>query len=152
MFDSELWSLTKTDIACLERCQNWFIRKVFHLPKFSSHLLLLKISGLISVENEIAKRKLFFFARMALSTSDTVLCKLFQARVGNFLTIQNNSFGFIKDVVFFMHKYSLPVTDLTTGLKTEYFLHILIGRELLNLALRPIKIMHGQCMPPCIKI
>ena len=87
--------------------QNWFIRKVFHLPKFSSHLLLLKISGLISVENEIAKCKLFFFARMALSTSDTVLCKLFQARVRSFLTIQNNSFGFIKDVVFFMHKYSL---------------------------------------------
>ena len=92
VFGSELWSLTKTDIACLECCQNWFIRKVFHLSKFSSHLLLLKISGLISVENEIAKRKLFFFARMALST---------------FLTIQNNSFGFMKDVVFFMHKYSL---------------------------------------------
>ena len=47
VFGSELWSLTKTDIACLERCQNWFIRTVFHLPKFSSHLLLLKISGLI---------------------------------------------------------------------------------------------------------
>ena len=44
---------------------------------------------------------------MALSTSDTVLCKLFQARIRSFLTIQNNSFGFIKDVVFFMHKYSL---------------------------------------------
>ena len=107
VFGSELWSLTKTDIACLERCQNWFIRKVFHLPKFSNHLLLLKISGLISVENEIAKRKLFFFARMALSTSDTVLCKLSQARVRGFLTTQNNSFGFVKDVVFFMHKYSL---------------------------------------------
>ena len=51
--------------------------------------------------------KLFSFARMALSTSDTVLCKLFQARVRSFLTIQNNSFCFIKDVVFFMHKYSL---------------------------------------------
>ena len=107
VFGSELWSLTKTDIACLEHCQNWFIRKVLHLPKFSSHLLLLKISGLISVKNEIAKRKLFFFARMALSTSNTVLCKLFQARVKSFFTIENNSSGFIKDVVFFMHKYSL---------------------------------------------
>ena len=35
-----------------------------------------KISGLISVENEIAKRKLFLFVRMALSTSNTVLCKI----------------------------------------------------------------------------
>ena len=96
VFGSELWSLTKTDVVCLERCQNWFVRKVFN----SSHLLLLKISGLISVENEIAKRKLFFFARVALSTSDTVLGKLFQARVRSFLSIQNNSFGFIKDVVF----------------------------------------------------
>ena len=81
VFGSELWLLTKTDIVCLERCQNWFVITVFNLPKFSSHLLLLKIFGLISVENEIAKRKLFFFARMALSTSDTVLCKHFQARV-----------------------------------------------------------------------
>ena len=106
MFGSELWSLTRADIACLERCQNWFIRKVFNLPKFSSHLLLLKISGLISFENEIAKRKLFFFARMALSTSNTVLCKLFQARIRSFLTIQNNLLGFIKDVVFFMHFFT----------------------------------------------
>ena len=60
VFSSERWSLTKTDIACFECCQNWFIRKVFNLPKFSSHLFLLKISGLISVENEIAKRKLLF--------------------------------------------------------------------------------------------
>ena len=111
VFGSELWSLTKTDVACLERCQNWFVRKVFNLPKFSIHLLLLKISGLISLENEIAKRKLFFFARMALSTSDTVLGKLFQARVRSFLSIQNNSFGFIKNVVFLMHKYSLSVSD-----------------------------------------
>ena len=81
VFDSELWSITKTDIACLEHCQNRFIRKVFNLPKFSSHLPLLKISSLISVENGAAKRKLIFFARMALSTSDTVLCKLFQVRV-----------------------------------------------------------------------
>ena len=36
VFGSDLWSLTKTDIACFEHCQNWFIRKVFHLPKFSS--------------------------------------------------------------------------------------------------------------------
>ena len=51
VFGSELWSLTKTDVACLERCKNWFIRKVFNLPKFTRQLLLLKISGLISVEN-----------------------------------------------------------------------------------------------------
>ena len=37
VFGTEPWSLTKADIACLERCQNWFIRKVFNLPKFSSH-------------------------------------------------------------------------------------------------------------------
>ena len=44
---------------------------------------------------------------MASSASDTALCKLFQARVRSFLTLQNNSLGFIKDVAFFMHKYSL---------------------------------------------
>ena len=27
VFGSELWSLTKTDVACLERCQNWVCQK-----------------------------------------------------------------------------------------------------------------------------
>ena len=106
---------------------------MFNLPKFSSHLLLLKISGLTSAENEIAKRKSFIFAGMALSTSDTVLCKLFQAALRNFLTMQNNSFGFMKDVVFLMHKYSLG-DYFDNWTRTRYFLRILIGRELLNLA------------------
>ena len=44
---------------------------------------------------------------MALTTSDTVLTKFFQARIRRFLTIQNNSFCFVKRVVFFMHKYNL---------------------------------------------
>ena len=84
MFGSELWYLTKTDIACFERCQNWFIRKVFNLPKFFSHLLLLKISSLISVENEISgsHQELFDYP--------------------------DNTFGFIKDVVFLMHKLAIP--------------------------------------------
>ena len=39
VFGSELWSLTKTDIACLERCQNWFIRKVFNFSGSRQELL-----------------------------------------------------------------------------------------------------------------
>ena len=34
VFGSELWSLTKTDVACLERCQNWFVRKCLIYPNF----------------------------------------------------------------------------------------------------------------------
>ena len=77
VFGSELLPLTKTDVDCRGRCQNWFITKVFHLPKFSSsHLLLLKISGLRSGKIEIARLKLFFFARIALSTSDVHFFRL----------------------------------------------------------------------------
>ena len=60
VFGSELWSLTKTDIACLEHCQNWFIRKVFNLPKFSSHLFLVKISGLYISWKWNCKTKVIF--------------------------------------------------------------------------------------------
>ena len=32
LFGSELWNLAPSDIEKLERCQRWFVRKVFYLP------------------------------------------------------------------------------------------------------------------------
>ena len=63
LFGSELWILSQTQVLQLERCQRWFLRKVFHLPKFCDSIILAKISGLWSVESAVNYRKLLFFAR-----------------------------------------------------------------------------------------
>ena len=43
LFGSELWMiLRQTQILELELCQSWFLRKVFHLPKFCDNLFLPK--------------------------------------------------------------------------------------------------------------
>ena len=64
LFGSELWNPTPSDIEKLERCQRWFVRKVFYLPNYSDDFNLQSISGLTSVELQIDIRKLFFFARI----------------------------------------------------------------------------------------
>ena len=56
LFGSELWILRQTQILELERCQSWFLRKVFHLPKFCDNAILTKISGLWSIKSAVNYR------------------------------------------------------------------------------------------------
>ena len=88
---------------------------------------------------------------MALSTSDTVFCKLFQARVRNFLMIQNNSFGFIKDVVFLMLKYSPSDYFDNWTSNTIFPLYFDYKRIVKSRIAAHENNGHGQSMPPCIK-
>ena len=64
LYGTELFTLTPTLLAKLERCQQWFLKNVFYVPKFASRQLLLKLSGLRSIESEIALRKLLFLGRL----------------------------------------------------------------------------------------
>ena len=60
MFGAELWMLTPTLLLKLERCQYWFLKHIFHVPEFAPGPLLLKLSGLNSIESEVATKKLLF--------------------------------------------------------------------------------------------
>ena len=53
LFGAELFSLNKSQLCQLERCQQWFLRNVFYVLKFAPGLLLLKISNINSIESEI---------------------------------------------------------------------------------------------------
>ena len=53
LFGAELFSLNKSQLCQLERCQQWFLKNVFYVPKFAPGHLLLKISNLNSIESEI---------------------------------------------------------------------------------------------------
>ena len=53
LFGAELFSLNKSQLCQLERCQQWFLKNVFYVPKFAPGHILLKISNLNSIESEI---------------------------------------------------------------------------------------------------
>ena len=64
LYGFELFTLTSSFLAKLERCQQWFLKNIFCVPNFAPIRLILKLSGLNSIESEIALRKLLFLGRM----------------------------------------------------------------------------------------
>ena len=59
LFGAELFSLNKSQLCQLERCQQWFLKNVFYVPKFAPGLL--KISNLNSIESEIDQKNSCFW-------------------------------------------------------------------------------------------
>ena len=64
LYGSDLFTLTFSLLAKLERCQQWFLKNIFYVPNFGLIRLILKLSGLNSIESETALRKLLFLGRM----------------------------------------------------------------------------------------
>ena len=60
LFGAEVWTLTPTFLLKLERCQYWFLKHIFYVPEFAPGPLLLKLSGLNSIESEVATKKLLY--------------------------------------------------------------------------------------------
>ena len=60
LYGVEIFTVTPTLIEKLERCQLWFLKNLFFVPKFTPRHLLLKLSELNSVESEIALRRFLF--------------------------------------------------------------------------------------------
>ena len=42
LFGAELFSLTTTQLSQLERCQQWFLKKIFYIPQFAPVKFLFK--------------------------------------------------------------------------------------------------------------
>ena len=83
---SELFTLTSSLLAKLERCQQWSLKNIFYVPKFAPIRLILKLSGLNPIESDIALRKLLFLGRMITETKLTQTVRnLFRYRVDSFL-------------------------------------------------------------------
>ena len=53
------FSLNASQLGKLERCQQWFLKNVFHVPRFAAGKLLLRLANLNSTESEIDLKKLF---------------------------------------------------------------------------------------------
>ena len=54
-----------THLEKLERCQRWFIKRLFHLPDYTSNEILAIVGGIPSVANTIINQeKLYFLGRI----------------------------------------------------------------------------------------
>ena len=74
LFGAELWTVTKSGLEKLERCQRWFLKKLFHLPDFVDSLLLNIISGLPTIGSLLHQKKLIFLAESLLWQKFPKLC------------------------------------------------------------------------------
>ena len=77
LYGTGLFTLTRTLLTKVERCQQWFLKNVFYVPKFAPCQLLLKLSGLWSIDSEIGLRKLLFLGLCLLAIKWHLLSVIF---------------------------------------------------------------------------
>ena len=81
LFGSELFPVTPSLLVKLEHCQLWFLKNIFYLPSLAHHsTLVLRISGLNSIESEIDVKRLLFLGRLITQPKMSVAVRtLFQS-------------------------------------------------------------------------
>ena len=108
LYGTELFTLIPTLLAKVERCQQWFLKNVFYVPKSAPCQPLLKLSGLWSIDSEIGLRKLLLLGR--LLTSDKmapVVRNLFQIRSQSYFDANIVSLRVLPRKCEALHKYGL---------------------------------------------
>ena len=109
LFGAELFTLyTPTLLSRLERCHSWFLKNIFFVPKFASGPLLQKLSGLNSIESEIAIKKLLFLGRLIKEPKmSPAVESLVDSRTKSFFNSDITSLGVLPSTAEVLHKYGL---------------------------------------------
>ena len=108
LYGAELFTLTPTSLLRLERCQSWFLKHIFYVPRFAPGPLLLVLSCLNSVEPEIATRKLLLLGRLINEPKMSPAMKsLFDSRTKSFFDPDITSLGVLPSIAEALHKYEL---------------------------------------------
>ena len=83
-------------------------KKVFYVLKFTPKQLLLKLSGLKSIESEIAlRRPLFLGCLLSGDKLTPVICKLFKIRANSYFDTNIVLLGVLPSICEALHKYDL---------------------------------------------
>ena len=102
------FSLTQTLLSRLERCQRWFLKIVFHVPKFASSILTERLACVNSVESEIEYRKLLFIGRLLSVPNIPITVKtLFRTRIESFYDVKRSSIGIFSTIFEALSKHDL---------------------------------------------
>ena len=106
LYGTELFTLTPSLPTKLERCEvNSGFSKIFSVPEFAPRLLLLRLSGLNSVESGISIRKLLFLGRLLTRENMApVVRNLFQIRSQSFFDPDIVSLGVLLSICEALHK------------------------------------------------
>ena len=105
LYGTELFTLTPSLLTKLERCQLWFLKNIFCVPKFAPRLLLLRLSGFNSVKSEISIRKLLFLGRLLTGENMAPVARnLFQIRCQTFSDPNIVSLGVLPSFCEVLHK------------------------------------------------
>ena len=108
LYGVELFTVTPTLIEKFERCQLWFLKNLFFVPKFTPRHLLLKLSELNSVESEVALRKFLLLGRLITETKMApIVRKLFDTRAKSFFDTSIDSLGVLPSICDALKKYGL---------------------------------------------
>ena len=108
LYGAELFTLTPALLLRLERCQSWFLKNIFYVPKFAPGPLLLALSCLNSVESEIATRKFLLLGRLINEPKMSPAVKnLFDSRTKSFFDSDITSLDVFPSIAEALHKYEL---------------------------------------------
>ena len=108
LYGTELFALTPTLLKKFERCQQLFLKHVFHVPEFAPKRLLLKLSCLNSIESEIALKKLLFLGHLITGQKMTpALRSLFELRSKSVFDANIMSLGILPSIWEALHKFDL---------------------------------------------
>ena len=108
LFGAELFTLTPTLLLRLERCQCWFLKNIFYVPKFAFGPLLQKLSGLNSIESEITiKKYLFLGCQIKEPKMSPAVKNLLDSRTRSFSNSDITSLGVLPSIAEVLHKYEL---------------------------------------------
>ena len=86
--------MATTQLNQLQRCRQWFLKKIFYVPQLAPAKFLLKVSGLNSVESEIDLNKLLFLGRLITEMKMASTVSLFFSRVDSFLKLNIQLWSF----------------------------------------------------------
>ena len=99
LYGVELFTVAPTLIEKFERCQLWFLKNLFFVPKVTPRHLLFKLSELNSVESEIALRKFLFLGRLITETKMApIVRKLFDTGAKSVFDTSIDSLGVLPSI------------------------------------------------------
>ena len=108
LFGAELLTITPSLLLELERCQSWFLKKLFYVPDFALRALLLRLTDLNSIEAEIDIRKLLFLGRLVTEPKMAPSVRsLLRSRTESLFDKDVKSIGILPSICEALNKYDL---------------------------------------------
>ena len=108
LFGAELFTIISSLLLELERCQSWFLKKLFYMPDFAPRALLLRLAELNSIEAEIDMRKLLFLGRLVTEPEMAPsLRNLLRSRTESLFDKDVKSIGILPSICEALNKHDL---------------------------------------------